>query len=159
MKPGLLQTWSRPVATATSSCKQPLLQPPKCISWSRRIPVFAVVKKGANRNKPPNKADLASKVCLTCGRPFTWRKKWEHVWDEVKYCSDRCKSQRPSTGLTLDTQQTSIPSCMGLTPHLPQDMKPFSGSTATESTAHYHQMDRPAGMPKTVHSHRTSEDS
>ncbi len=25
---------------------------------------------------------------------FTWRKKWEKVWNEVKYCSDRCRSQR-----------------------------------------------------------------
>ncbi|MFN5679800.1 MAG: DUF2256 domain-containing protein, partial [Flavobacteriia bacterium] len=27
-------------------------------------------------------------------RPFSWRKKWEKNWDEVKYCSDRCRSQR-----------------------------------------------------------------
>ncbi|MFM8753701.1 MAG: DUF2256 domain-containing protein, partial [Phenylobacterium sp.] len=24
-------------------------------------------------------------------RPFAWRKKWEKVWDEVKYCSERCR--------------------------------------------------------------------
>lgn len=23
-------------------------------------------------------------VCATCGLPFTWRKKWEKVWDEVR---------------------------------------------------------------------------
>lgn len=23
-----------------------------------------------------------------------WRKKWENVWDEVKYCSDRCRGLR-----------------------------------------------------------------
>jgi hypothetical protein len=33
----------------------------------------------------------APKVCETCGRPFEWRKKWERVWDEVRYCSDRCR--------------------------------------------------------------------
>ena len=22
---------------------------------------------------------------------FVWRKKWEKVWDEVKYCSERCR--------------------------------------------------------------------
>ena len=38
------------------------------------------------------KADLPEKLCLACGRPFAWRKKWERVWDEVKTCSDRCKS-------------------------------------------------------------------
>jgi len=37
------------------------------------------------------KADLPEKTCPVCQRPFTWRKKWEKVWDEVKYCSDRCR--------------------------------------------------------------------
>jgi len=46
--------------------------------------------KGANRRKAPAKADLPQKTCVSCGRPFTWRKKWERVWDEVKYCSKRC---------------------------------------------------------------------
>jgi len=44
--------------------------------------------------KSPKKADLPQKTCVTCGRPFTWRKKWEKVWDEVKYCSDRCRGAR-----------------------------------------------------------------
>jgi hypothetical protein len=39
------------------------------------------------------KADLPTKTCPVCNRPFTWRKKWERVWDEVKYCSDRCRSE------------------------------------------------------------------
>lgn len=46
--------------------------------------------KGSNRRKATAKADLPQKTCATCGRPFTWRKKWERVWDEVKYCSKRC---------------------------------------------------------------------
>jgi hypothetical protein len=29
-----------------------------------------------------------------CQRPFTWRKKWADCWDEVKYCSDRCRRRR-----------------------------------------------------------------
>jgi hypothetical protein len=37
------------------------------------------------------KENLPSKICITCNRPFTWRKKWEKVWEEVKYCSDKCK--------------------------------------------------------------------
>ena len=37
------------------------------------------------------KGDLPSKPCAACGRPFTWRKKWAKVWDEVLYCSDRCR--------------------------------------------------------------------
>ena len=25
-------------------------------------------------------------------KPMVWRKKWEKNWDEVRYCSDRCRS-------------------------------------------------------------------
>lgn len=42
------------------------------------------------------KADLPSKVCQHCARPFIWRKKWEKVWEEVKYCSDACRRSTPS---------------------------------------------------------------
>ena len=34
---------------------------------------------------------LDSKICQVCQRKFTWRKKWEKVWSEVKYCSERCR--------------------------------------------------------------------
>jgi hypothetical protein len=40
------------------------------------------------------KENLPSKICVVCGRPFTWRKKWARVWNEVKYCSDACRGQR-----------------------------------------------------------------
>jgi hypothetical protein len=41
------------------------------------------------------KRDLPQKICHICNRPFTWRKKWERDWDTVKYCSERCRRQRP----------------------------------------------------------------
>ena len=44
------------------------------------------------------KNDLPQRKCLHCGLPFTWRKKWEKVWDEVKYCSDRCRNKRKRSG-------------------------------------------------------------
>ncbi|MBL9194078.1 MAG: DUF2256 domain-containing protein [Opitutaceae bacterium] len=44
--------------------------------------------------KMKKKSDLPSKDCVVCGRPFVWRKKWEKVWDEVKYCSDACRMRR-----------------------------------------------------------------
>lgn len=50
--------------------------------------------KGSNRRKAIAKADLPKKTCVTCGLPFTWRKKWARVWDEVKYCSKRCAGSR-----------------------------------------------------------------
>ncbi|MBH0239095.1 DUF2256 domain-containing protein [Methylobrevis albus] len=40
------------------------------------------------------KADLPTKTCAVCQRPFTWRKKWSKVWDEVLYCSDACRGNR-----------------------------------------------------------------
>ncbi len=35
---------------------------------------------------------MKDKVCRSCGRPFSYRKKWENVWDEVRYCSKKCSS-------------------------------------------------------------------
>jgi len=32
------------------------------------------------------KRDLPTKVCPTCGRPFTWRKRWARDWERVIYC-------------------------------------------------------------------------
>ncbi|NCA11841.1 DUF2256 domain-containing protein [bacterium] len=40
-----------------------------------------------------SKATLPQKTCAACGRPFTWRKKWERCWDQVRYCSDRCRTR------------------------------------------------------------------
>ena len=34
------------------------------------------------------------KTCVVCERDFTWRKKWENVWDEVTTCSKRCNKIR-----------------------------------------------------------------
>lgn len=39
--------------------------------------------------------DLPTKICETCGRTFAWRKKWERSWDEVRYCSDLCRREKP----------------------------------------------------------------
>lgn len=48
-----------------------------------------------------NKSTLPSKPCQVCGRDMTWRKSWAKNWDEVKYCSDACRSRKatpPSKG-------------------------------------------------------------
>lgn len=55
---------------------------------------------GARRSAPRadplpkmrKKAELPSKLCASCGKPFTWRKKWERDWEQVKVCSDRCRA-------------------------------------------------------------------
>jgi hypothetical protein len=41
-----------------------------------------------------NHPERATKVCPVCGRPFQWRKKWKDVWEEVRYCSERCRRRR-----------------------------------------------------------------
>ena len=46
--------------------------------------------KGANRGRRMAKADLPTKVCPVCERPFSWRKKWERDWENVVYCSKAC---------------------------------------------------------------------
>ena len=40
------------------------------------------------------KENLPEKVCAACGRPFKWRRKWKDVWDEVRFCSDACRTGR-----------------------------------------------------------------
>ncbi|WP_420316320.1 DUF2256 domain-containing protein [Ekhidna sp.] len=42
------------------------------------------------------KPHLPTKTCITCSKPFTWRKKWKNVWDEMKYCSERCRRNKMS---------------------------------------------------------------
>ncbi|MEO0513814.1 MAG: DUF2256 domain-containing protein [Planctomycetota bacterium] len=37
--------------------------------------------------------NLPTKTCPVCGRDFTWRKKWERDWANVKYCSKACGKQ------------------------------------------------------------------
>lgn len=39
------------------------------------------------------KANLPQKLCPACSRPFSWRKKWARDWDNVVYCSDRCRGK------------------------------------------------------------------
>ena len=49
------------------------------------------------------KCDLPQKICVRCGRPFAWRRKWARSWEGVKYCSNRCRSDRRSTAPKPDT--------------------------------------------------------
>jgi hypothetical protein len=57
----------------------------------KKTPVMAHNK---STKKMVRKGDLQEKICLSCQRPFTWRKKWARDWDQVKYCSVRCRRQK-----------------------------------------------------------------
>lgn len=39
---------------------------------------------------------MKSKNCSKCGRIIEYRKKWEKNWDDVKYCSDKCRKNKNS---------------------------------------------------------------
>ncbi|MEO8998888.1 MAG: DUF2256 domain-containing protein [Rhodanobacter sp.] len=38
-----------------------------------------------------SKPHLPTKLCPVCRRSFAWRKKWQKVWEQVRYCSERCR--------------------------------------------------------------------
>lgn len=62
-----------------------------CLQCPRRVP-YAVADPMPpieRRKVPP------PKICASCGRPFTWRKKWERDWEQVRYCSDACRRAGP----------------------------------------------------------------
>lgn len=40
------------------------------------------------------KQKLPIKICKTCNKPFQWRKKWSKNWDEINYCSKKCKAKK-----------------------------------------------------------------
>jgi hypothetical protein len=47
-------------------------------------------------------ASQATKTCAVCGRTITWRRKWERDWENVKYCSDKCRGHKPSADIATD---------------------------------------------------------
>jgi len=47
--------------------------------------------------KMVKKSDLPTKICIACGRPFTWRRKWGKNWSDVKFCSDRCRRSKTTS--------------------------------------------------------------
>ncbi|MCX5691820.1 MAG: DUF2256 domain-containing protein [Planctomycetota bacterium] len=59
--------------------------------------------------------ELPTKVCVRCGRPFAWRKKWERDWAQVKYCSKKCVRGTKSTqvqsgrlGTSADVPESNV---------------------------------------------------
>ncbi len=65
-----------------------------------RARVFVFADWGA-RTLMAHREHRPTKICVVCGRPFQWRKKWKTVWDEVKYYSERCRGQRNLTSPTV----------------------------------------------------------
>ncbi len=53
----------------------------------------------AYRGAMDKKITHPTKLCALCERPFSWRKKWARDWDNVRYCSDRCRETRVKSNL------------------------------------------------------------
>ncbi|MDP2697724.1 MAG: DUF2256 domain-containing protein [Thalassospira sp.] len=51
------------------------------------------------------KADLPAKICVICHRPFAWRRKWAVCWDQVRYCSEKCRRTRQSATLSVQDRR------------------------------------------------------
>ncbi|HQT87572.1 MAG TPA: DUF2256 domain-containing protein [Acidiphilium sp.] len=45
------------------------------------------------------KTNLPQKICQACNRPFTWRRKWARDWDQVRFCSDACRTGRRANAI------------------------------------------------------------
>jgi hypothetical protein len=58
-------------------------------SWTSNPPMTQRDTGAAPKRRA--KTDLPQKVCAACGRPFVWRKKWARDWDNVRFCSERCR--------------------------------------------------------------------
>ena len=46
------------------------------------------------KNKGRKGPVIPDKICPACGRNFFWQKKWEKNWENVKFCSDKCRQGR-----------------------------------------------------------------
>jgi hypothetical protein len=53
------------------------------------------------------KADLPTKICAACGRPFAWRRKWARDWEQVRYCSDACRNGSRERAIAKRTSPTT----------------------------------------------------
>ncbi|RJF73004.1 DUF2256 domain-containing protein [Deinococcus cavernae] len=47
--------------------------------------------KGFGQGRRPG--ERPTKICPVCGLSFTWRKKWARDWENVRYCSERCRTR------------------------------------------------------------------
>ena len=63
---------------------------------------LSMVDNGQDSSKLPKKytkSNLPVKICEQCNRPMEWRKSWAKNWDEVKYCSDKCRKLKKKNPL------------------------------------------------------------
>ena len=49
---------------------------------------------GSQPKKYLKSKGLPSKICACCGREMVWRKSWAKNWEDVKYCSEKCRRSK-----------------------------------------------------------------
>lgn len=72
--------------------------PSPALATSSRLAPDACGLPGSHAGVVPERADLASRTCVVCGREMTWRKAWERSFAEVRYCSSACRRARLGAG-------------------------------------------------------------
>ncbi|WP_102564062.1 DUF2256 domain-containing protein [Vibrio sp. 10N.286.49.B3] len=45
---------------------------------------------------------LPSKLCPVCQQYFVWRKKWQRDWEQVTYCSERCRRHKKVVTVSVE---------------------------------------------------------
>lgn len=103
-------SWSFPSRLwPPSSCSiQPVTDPisHQCIliNDEKTAPADPLSREGAMPHKKPN---LPEKICVACGRSFAWRRKWATHWEQVRYCSERCRNGGAATTQKTENRSNS----------------------------------------------------
>lgn len=90
---GLQDEWLPTALTATSW--HSFLDPSCRVSAFRHPPRLQATctNHSSQMIEVHRKSQLPTKLCPACQRSFAWRKKWQKVWEQVRYCSERCRRQ------------------------------------------------------------------
>jgi hypothetical protein len=61
--------------------------------WPEKAPLSSSLYIEDMPRIAKTKNAFAPKICASCGLEFEWRKKWQRDWENVRYCSEKCKSK------------------------------------------------------------------
>ena len=81
------------------------------------------------------KENLPIKMCVTCLRPFNWRKKWERCWDEVTTCSKSCNNKRRNSKMLLDSMDLPLAQVFNNKEGISSDMQHLTIDVVSASDA------------------------
>ncbi|PWN37608.1 uncharacterized protein FA14DRAFT_159578 [Meira miltonrushii] len=90
----------QPIRAQSTCCRVSSSMPPKrndrrAITPPSPIQTAKVHTNGGETSTKDDSIDLSklqAKPCHCCGREITPRSKWKRNWDEIRFCSDQCRS-------------------------------------------------------------------